>query len=44
MTLIVLTMTSAFLVTRMMGALPRDNGTDSNVAGRVAAYVYVLQP
>jgi hypothetical protein len=43
-TLIVLTMTSAFLVTRMMGALPRDNGTDSNAAGRVAAYVYVLQP
>ena len=43
-TLIVLTMISAFLVTRMMGALPRDNGTDSNAAGRVAAYVYVLQP
>ena len=43
-TLIVLTMISAFLIMRMMSALPREDGAHPKAAGRVAAYVYVLQP
>ncbi len=42
--LILLSMISAFLITRMMGALPREDGGDRLGAARVAAYVYVLHP
>ena len=43
-TLVALTMISAFLVMRMMGALQREDDANALAAGRVAAYVYVLQP
>ena len=43
-TLIALAMISAFLVTRMVGALPEDDSFHKGAAARVAAYVYLLQP
>jgi uncharacterized membrane protein len=42
--LIALTMVSAFLVTRMMGAVPGEGSDHKGAAARIAAYVYVLQP
>jgi len=44
LTLVVLTMISAFLVVRMMRALPGTEGDHKTSAARVAAYVYILQP
>ncbi len=44
LTLVVLTMISAFLVVLMMEALPETAGDHKKSAARVAAYVYILQP